>query len=221
MADPRSVAAPRLSRVAGLHLAVIAMIALSWSGYLVMTWFYGYRHLMLTAAGAAHGVRGRWEVAVNLTCTVILLAAGLLFLVWLWKSRRNAELLCTAPHRRRRGWIIGSWFCPIVNLWFPYQVVSDVWKASDPRTSPYSRDLSAVPGSWLVRMWWILLFAAAVAEDRADRFAHGHITIDGVRRWANWSILATLVWLGASVMIILIVRRITAWQSTPRPVRGR
>jgi Domain of unknown function (DUF4328) len=28
--------------------------------------------------------------------------------------------------RRSRGWAIGGWFCPAVNLWFPYQIATDV-----------------------------------------------------------------------------------------------
>jgi hypothetical protein len=32
--------------------------------------------------------------------------------------------------------VIGGWFCPVVNFWFPKQIVDDVIAASDPRTPP-------------------------------------------------------------------------------------
>lgn len=48
-----------------------------------------------------------------------LLAAGVVFIVWLWRARGNAELFCYGQHRRSRGWVIGGWFCPVVNFWFP------------------------------------------------------------------------------------------------------
>jgi hypothetical protein len=73
-----------------------------------------------------------------------LLAAGVVFIVWLWRARGNAELFCYGQHRRGRGWVIGGWFCPVVNFWFPKQIVDDVIAASDPRTPPLFRDLRRI-----------------------------------------------------------------------------
>jgi hypothetical protein len=46
------------------------------------------------------------------------------------EQRANVELICHARHRRVRGWAIGSSVCPVVNLWFPFMVVDDVYRAS-------------------------------------------------------------------------------------------
>lgn len=93
---------------------------------------------------------------------VALLAAGVVFIVWLWRARSNAELLCQAPHRRGRGWIIGGWCCPIVNLWFPKQVVDDVIAASDPRTPPRASNLQGLHANGLLLAWWITWVASLV-----------------------------------------------------------
>ena len=45
------------------------------------------------------------------------------FLVWFSRVRHNAGLW--GPQRRSRGWAIGAWFTPVVNLWFPYQIAAD------------------------------------------------------------------------------------------------
>ena len=58
-----------------------------------------------------------------------------------------------AVHRRARGWAVASWMTPVANLWIPYQVVSDVWRASAPRRS--------VPVT-LVSAWWALYVVANV-----------------------------------------------------------
>jgi hypothetical protein len=42
-----------------------------------------------------------------------LLAAGVVFMVWLWRARGNAELFCSGQHRRGCGWVIGGWSCPV------------------------------------------------------------------------------------------------------------
>jgi hypothetical protein len=91
-----------------------------------------------------------------------LLAAGVVFIVWLWRARGNAELFCYGQHRRGRGWVIGGWFCPVVNFWFPKQIVDDVIAASDPRTPPRFPDLRRIPRHGLVLAWWLIWVASVV-----------------------------------------------------------
>jgi hypothetical protein len=91
-----------------------------------------------------------------------LLAAGVGFIVWLWRARGNAELFCSGQHRRGRGWVIGGWFCPVVFLWFPKQIVDDVIAASDPRTPPRFPDLRRIPRHGLVLAWWLTWVTTAI-----------------------------------------------------------
>jgi Domain of unknown function (DUF4328)/Interferon-induced transmembrane protein len=84
-----------------------------------------------------------------------LLAAGVVFIFWLWRARGNAELFCYGQHRRGRGWVLGGWFCPVVNLWFPKQIVDDVMVASDPRTPSRFPDLRRIPPHGVVLAWWL------------------------------------------------------------------
>jgi hypothetical protein len=30
------------------------------------------------------------------------------------------------------AWIVFGWIVPVVNLWFPYQIVQSIWRTSDP-----------------------------------------------------------------------------------------
>jgi hypothetical protein len=53
------------------------------------------------------------------------------------------------------GWVVGGWFCPVVNFWFPKQIVDDVIAASDPRTPPLFPDLRRIPRHGLVLAWWL------------------------------------------------------------------
>jgi hypothetical protein len=97
-----------------------------------------------------------------------VLAAGVVFIVWLWRARGNAELFCYGRHRRGRGWVIGGWFCPVVNFWFPKQNVDDVIAASDPRTAPLFPDLRRIPRQGLVLAWWLTWIATEVTSNVAN-----------------------------------------------------
>lgn len=68
--------------------------------------------------------------------------------LWLQRVRRNAEALRPwSRHVHGRGWVWGSWICPVVNLWFPFQVVRDVKNATGSRRA--NPMLGVWWGSWL------------------------------------------------------------------------
>ena len=62
------------------------------------------------------------------------LAAGILFCMWMNRSHHNARALGAKTMRfGPNAW--GWFFCPIVQLWYPYQVVSELWTAVNSRKS--------------------------------------------------------------------------------------
>ncbi|MFJ9447207.1 DUF4328 domain-containing protein [Kitasatospora sp. NPDC101235] len=133
-------------------------------------------------------------------------AAGIAFLVWLWRARINSELMSgAAAHRRARGWVVGGWTVPVANLWIPYQVVSDIWRASAPRRSA---------SVTLVNAWWAPFAVAAVIVRpmqwrTAEQFDSEHDVLTN----ANLSTLLTALEVVAGLLIVLIIRRVTAWQT--------
>ncbi|MGW2599922.1 DUF4328 domain-containing protein [Streptomyces klenkii] len=133
------------------------------------------------------------------------IAAGVAFLVWLWRARINAELLAgPAAHRRSRGWVVGAWVAPVANLWYPYQVVSDIWQSSAPRRP--------APAA-LINAWWALFVAATLVKPVQWRLALDLESEQDVLTNANVSTLLTALYVAAGALVILIIRRITAWQS--------
>jgi hypothetical protein len=134
-----------------------------------------------------------------------LLAAGVVFIVWLWRARGNAQFFCYGRHRRGRGWVIGGWFCPVVNFWFPKQIVDDVIAASDPRTPPLLPDLRRIPRHGLVLAWWLTWVAtmvrgnvgnpdlAADVQDVSDRVLGASVSTVGAVLVAVCAVLAVRV----------------------------
>jgi hypothetical protein len=98
-------------------------------------------------------------------------AAGIVFVSWLWKARENTEFLTpsagvtyqggqrlgSGPHRLESGWVIGSWICPIVQFWYPLQVVEDVVRASEPTDEP-RRVKTLLYGWWACwTAFWVII----------------------------------------------------------------
>jgi hypothetical protein len=106
-------------------------------------------------------IRGDADLSTFLTLVVfmiqyaVFLAAGIVFIVWLFRARANAEALMSFRHRLSRPWLVLGWIVPVVSFWFPYQLVSDVWRTSDPRRTGRA--------SGLVLGWWLLFLLYELA----------------------------------------------------------
>jgi hypothetical protein len=127
----------------------------------------------------------------------LFVLAAVAFIVWLWRVRANAELL-VGPHGQRltREWVIGAWICPVVNFWFPYQVVVDVWRASAP-------DRGNVRDGLVV--WWWMSFVVSWLFTR-------FITLAGIVDVAPL-VLSCVLDLASGVLALVVVRQISNWQA--------
>ncbi|WP_328989711.1 DUF4328 domain-containing protein [Kribbella sp. NBC_01245] len=96
--------------------------------------------------------------------TLIMFAGAIVFLVWLWQARETAEALDPDPqlqpgqaiyqrprgvHRLDQGWVIGSWFCPIVQFWYPLRIVQDVDTGSRPKG-----EITPARDRGIIYTWW-------------------------------------------------------------------
>ncbi|WP_350279926.1 DUF4328 domain-containing protein [Kribbella sp. HUAS MG21] len=93
----------------------------------------------------------------------LLVGTGIAFLIWLWRARDNVDVLyapfapppgapAAGPHRRSPGWVVCAWFCPIVQFWYPLQVVEDVARASEPLDQPGVARSGRIRA--LLYTWW-------------------------------------------------------------------
>lgn len=150
---------------------------------------------------------------VSVPGMAVFLAAGVMFLVWLHRARYNSERISYAdPHRHKRGWTIGAWFVPIVNLWFPQQVVQDIYRGSD--RSQADRPLRARDTSGLINLWW----AAVLAMWTGDRIVSRLLARDGsMDTLAAWSWVSAVITIVAAVLAVRVIRLINDLQHLNAP----
>ena len=90
-------------------------------------------------------------------------ATALLFGIWLFRSRINCRALGARRFQYSRKWALLGFAIPPLNLIRPLQVVSEVWRASDPATqSPLDWKTVAVPR--FLRIWWWMLVGSMGVE---------------------------------------------------------
>ncbi|NRA08671.1 MAG: DUF4328 domain-containing protein [Myxococcales bacterium] len=103
----------------------------------------------------AHWLSEQVVNAVQLACMGL---TALAFLFWLYRVRVNVRALGMRKLRYRREWTLLSFLVPILNLLRPYQVVREIWQASDPQSGgPVG--WKAVRTPRFLAYWWLLLLA--------------------------------------------------------------
>lgn len=138
-----------------------------------------------------------WAYAGAITAAgVVLTVAAVVGMVWLWRVRKNAEQMAAARHRRERVWTWLGWLVPVVNFWFPYQVVADVHRTSDPDLPPQSPTPRRSAPGWLLT-WWLAFVGSNIAALGYPGVSAAELKTYAVLETtsAGLVVLAALLWL--------------------------
>ncbi|MGI9825058.1 DUF4328 domain-containing protein [Agromyces sp. Marseille-Q5079] len=130
---------------------------------------------------------------VSILSSLSLVATGVLWVIWQYRAAKQVA----GRTRRSAGWHAGSWFVPIVSLWFPYQNISDLWRAVG-RTRP----------SWQLT-WWLLYLVSNLVIGQSSRIYLAAEDLEQLRAamWVN--IGGEILKLAAAPLAWLIVSGIT------------
>jgi hypothetical protein len=139
-------------------------------------------------------------------------ATAVVFIMWFHRAYANVERLGAGPLRFGRGWAIGAWFVPILNLFRPKQIANDIWRGSDP-----SLPRPAGPGAWrdapipgvLFGFWWFLWLVSGIASGPGS---FGGDSINELQMQSTAFLVSDALGAGAAVLCVLVVSRITERQ---------
>ncbi len=229
-------------------VAAVVQSALMWSSYdEVKRFVYGL--LSEEEVDRAVGSIAGTGPLLNLV-SYLLMGTGIAFLIWLWQARENTDFLRSPlaprpivqdgkPHRHATGWIVGSWFCPMVQFWYPLQIVQDVTVASEPPEQRGASTRGPVrtllygwwatwTGFWVILVgggglaflafivWIVRLVDAADTADATGDYVDIYDLQDFMVRVAlaiNIGFtVATLLLIAAGVTASLLLLRVTQWQ---------
>ncbi|WP_454854494.1 DUF4328 domain-containing protein [Promicromonospora soli] len=143
--------------------------------------------------------------AVSIPFIAVQVATYVVACLWLYRSRSTA--MAANPghvHERSPVWAWLGWWVPIVSLWFPYQVVRDVRRASA------SGLISGIGGWWAA---WLVFVGASNAAGRMTTRTTPEATMIAAEGLVIVELVATVAMVVALVLWIRIIRDITRYQA--------
>ena len=134
------------------------------------------------------------------------IAVFVLFIIFLFRAVKNAELWNTVKEKWTPGWAIGGWFIPLANFVIPFLVVLETWRRSDPEVVSGSRTRASVGLLW---GWW-LLFVVGYSATQFDPYDNP--TFDQIKVRDGFGIAGSLLLATSAILMIVLVRRLAKWQ---------
>jgi Domain of unknown function (DUF4328) len=181
---------------------------------------FGLAHYRLldraSTAGVTEAELGRSDTRLAFVAVaqlVFFLGASVFFIRWFHRAYANLEPLGAESLRYGKGWAIGAWFIPILNLFRPKRMADDIWRASDPK-----RDLADGSG-WrsgkvpaLFAWWWGIFIVTGILENAAYRQDAAAADLDGLKLATITYLASNAVNIVGAVLAIMVVARTTERQ---------
>lgn len=145
-------------------------------------------------------VLGVCQLALSLTTTVV-------FGIWIVRANRNVRALGAENLTYTPGWALGYFFIPIVNLWKPYQAMTELWHASH-----QLHDWKQRPASSLLALWWAFWILANIVGQLALRMSMAATSLPAMKAATVMDIVSDCFFLPACFCAGLVVRKITRAQ---------
>lgn len=223
-ASSTGVVLPPIRLIGGWALAVVAVVTMVVAARII-EWVLAARNYRLRvdyesgALGAAEYM-SRLESAqpwfwVSTVAMLAQLVATVLFIVWLYLARSNAELLSAARHRLSRGWALAC-FLPVVNWFLPPVVLDDIQRAAHPAAPRDARPLPANSTSLLIVFWWVSFVLGSILAFVSYLFGFASRTGGASGSRAGVGVLVGLVGIAllitAAALLAVLLLRVTRWQ---------
>lgn len=129
---------------------------------------------------------------------LVFLTTAVLFLMWIYYTHRNLPALGARKLKYSPGWAVAYFFIPILNLFRPYQVVKEIWKASDPNVNVADGSSWQNASTSLVIGWWWAIWLISEFTWGTDH---------------EWVLMVdAILYLVDAILLILIVKEIDVRQ---------
>lgn len=165
----------------------------------------------------AHDAMGRIVWMAQLAALAV---TGGTFLVWLHRVRVNVRALGVRRLRYRREWTVLGFLVPLLNAFRPYQVVREIWQASDPSTGdPMAWKLVRTPRR--LALWWGLFVGYFALEILAASILNISVSARLIRLAYAAGMVADLCAALSASFAYFVVVRISEAQDAKREAYGR
>jgi hypothetical protein len=139
----------------------------------------------------------------------LFITGAIVYVVWVNRANKNARSLGAQRMEFTPGWAVGWHFVPIANLYRPYQVMKEIWKASHPE---YRDNWKTAPTSGLLGLWWAFWIIGNIISNIGFRINMNAETVDAILLGTWVSLASDIIDLPTIALVLYVVRSVHGMQ---------
>ncbi|OEV06186.1 DUF4328 domain-containing protein, partial [Streptomyces oceani] len=136
----------------------------------------------------------------------------ILWLMWFWRVRLNAEAFEPGRVRYDPGMALGVWFIPFCNFFMPKQIANDVWSVSRGDPPEWYQGRRYPPRRGLVSGWWTMWVIYFIWSFSQFFSWYDETTIDEAEGIIALQIFTHFFAIPAYILAVVFVSRLTNMQ---------
>jgi hypothetical protein len=154
--------------------------------------------------GAALGYIALYAI-LGLVMLVVSLVTAVCFFIWLHRANRNARALGAEGMKFTPGWCVGWFFVPFMNLVRPYQVVREIYQASEPGATGEDWKQARIPP--VLAWWWATyLLSSLLGQFEMRTSLAGEAGLQQISSWVG--IVSSIFGIAATLLAVHMIRSI-------------
>lgn len=163
---------------------------------------------LLNSAAERNDLRQHW---IGILQVVTLIITGFLFLRWIYFANSNARGFGAKNMRFTPRRSIASYFIPVVNLWWPYEAMKEIWQCSSNPT-----EWMTVKSNSILRWWWLLWLVSGCLDNVAARLSLRAEDINSLIDASIAGLAADSMNVPLDIIAIILVKRIFHMQTAQK-----
>jgi len=144
-------------------------------------------------------------LAINVAHLIVIILSIVFFIMWFRRAYYNLHMLPWHNARYTEGWAAGSWFVPIINLWWPYQIMMDIWRGTQ---YALKERLGEPRSAAIVGWWWALHLITSFYNNISARIGwNAEDDIDSLLISTKVDFIGEILAIPAIILTIRLIQR--------------
>ncbi|HEX3165808.1 MAG TPA: DUF4328 domain-containing protein [Chitinophagaceae bacterium] len=184
-----------------LGLTIVNMGALAWRYFLLTDVQADPDNVDMNMINASDTL----IIGINVAHIIIIILSIVFFIMWFRRAYYNVHMLAWHNARYTEGWAAGSWFVPIINLWWPYQIMIDIWRGTQ---NALKERLGEPQSAAIVGWWWALhLITSFYSNISARIYWNADQNIDSLLSSTKVDFIGEILSISAIIITIILIQR--------------
>jgi len=188
-----------------LGITIVNMFSLGWQYYLLIDVQANPGSIDMETLQESDTLR-TVITAVNF---IMLVLSMIFFIMWFRRAYYNLHNLPWHNARHSEGWAAGSWFIPILSLFWPYQIMEDIWKG----TQNAIKERFGEPQSTAIIAWWWAFYLVNNFFGYISAFAtKGAADVEELLTATKVEFIGEIISIAAIIITIKVIQRTSSFE---------